>query len=474
MSTDDLWTELVGELRAVTRLNEIRAVLTWDQQVTLPAGGHGARAEQLALLYALHHARFAAPRVGELLHTLSDRDDLDDAQRAGVRNMLRAWRREAAVPAELVERLGRLQGTGHEAWMAARAGNEFGLFAPVLGELIEVSRARAAAIDGSKPAYDVLVDEFEPGTSVATLVPLFARLRDGLVRLIDAIRGVAPMPTATGDYPPDAQLALMRTLAATVGYDLDAGRVDLATHPFTINLGPGDVRVTTRLDPRDLLMGIGGTMHEVGHAVYEQGLPSHLVGTGLEGPASMGLHESQSRFWENTIGRSLPFFRWLEGPLRERFGAGAPTADALFRSANRVVPGPNRVSADEVTYNLHVAVRFELERGLIGGTLAVRDLRDAWNEAYRRDLGVDPGDDLTGVLQDIHWSSGAFGYFPTYTLGNLYAASIGRTIERELPALWDQVGRGELAPILAWLRDRVHRHGHRWDAPELVRRVVGD
>jgi carboxypeptidase Taq len=372
-----------------------------------------------------------------------------------------------------VERIARLTAQGHEAWLAARAERSFARFAPILAELVDASRERASAIDPSRPTYDVLVDEFEPGMTAAALAPLFSRLRAGLVELIDAIRGAPSLPALSGTFPADAQLALCRELAGALGYDLGAGRIDLSTHPFTICIGTGDVRITTRIDPNDLLMAVGGTMHEVGHAMYEQGLPRHLLGTGLEGAASMGLHESQSRFWENTIGGSLPFCRWLEGPLRARFGEAAPDARALFQATNRVEPGPNRVMADEVTYNLHVIVRFDLERALFDGTIAVRDLREAWNEAYRRDLGVDPADDVQGVLQDIHWSGAAFGYFPTYTLGNLYAASLGAKLAEDLPALWDLVERGEFAPILGWLRERVHRHGQRWETAELVERVVG-
>lgn len=472
-STQALWDELTAEMRAVGRLDEIRSVLTWDQQTHLPNAGHEARSEQLALLSGLHHARLTAPRVGELLDTLAARTDLDEQQRAGLRNLTRDFRREVAVPASLVERLALLQGQGHATWLEAREAKDFRRFAPVLADLVEISRERAAAIDPNRPVYDVLFDEFEPGATTASVVPLFSRLRAGLVELIDAIRTTKPLPRLDATFDADRQLALCRELAVAVGYDVSAGRLDLSTHPFTIRLGSGDVRITTRIDPSDLLMSVGGTMHETGHAMYEQGLPRHLLGTGLEGAASMGLHESQSRFWENTIGGSLPFHRWLQGPLRARLGLDAPDAAALYHASNRVEPGPNRVMADEVTYNLHIIVRFELEQALFDGRLAVHDLRDAWNEAYRRDLGVDPADDVAGVLQDIHWSGAAFGYFPTYTLGNLYAAAFGAQLALDLPDLWTRVERGDFAPILAWLRDRIHRHGHQWETAELVERVVG-
>jgi carboxypeptidase Taq len=469
------WDELVAEQRAIARLEEIRALADWDQQVGLPTAAHDARAEHLAVLAKVLHAHRTAPRLGDLLGQLdAGRADLDDDQRAGLDHLLRDWRREAAVPPELAERLGRLQGQGHARWMEAREARDFALFAPTLAEIVDVSRERAAAIDAARPAYDVMIDEYEPGATMAQLTPLLDRLEAGLRVLLDAVRGVAPLPPLRERFDPAIQVALSRTVAAALGFDGGAGRLDLSVHPFTITLGAGDVRITTAVDEGDLLGGLGGTVHEVGHALYEQGLPRHLLGTGLEGPASMGLHESQSRFWENVVGGSLAFFRWLDRPLRDHFGAGAPDPDTLYRAANRVVPGARRTSADEVTYDLHVIVRYQLEQRLIDGSLAVRDLRDAWNEAYRRSLGIDPVDDVAGVLQDIHWSAGAFGYFPTYTLGNLYAASFGRKLFGDRPELWAGVERGAFAPILAWLRQEVHRHGHRYDAAALVARVVGE
>lgn len=472
-STEALWSELTTEMRVVARLDEIRSVLAWDQQTHLPPRGHEARSEQLALLSTQVHDRLTAPRVGEWLETLASCSDLDDDRRAGLCNLTRDWRREVAVPTALVERLARLQGQGHAAWLEARETKSVTGFLPVLEQLVEISRERAAAIDPVRSAYDVLLEEYEPGATTASVVPLFSRLRVGLVELIDAIRGATPLPRIEGTFDAGRQLALCRELAVAIGYDADAGGLDLSTHPFTIRLGSGDVRITTRIDPADLMMSVGGTMHEAGHALYEQGLPRHLVGTGLEGAASMGLHESQSRFWENTIGGSLPFARWLQGPLRKHLGTDVPSAGAVYHASNRVEAGANRVMADEVTYNLHIIVRFELERALFDGRLAVRDLRDAWNEAYRRDLGVDPADDVAGVLQDIHWSGAAFGYFPTYTLGNLYAASFGAKLAQDVPDLWTRVEAGEFAPILGWLRQNIHQHGHRWETAELVERVVG-
>ncbi|MEQ1566689.1 MAG: carboxypeptidase M32 [Myxococcota bacterium] len=470
-STETRWAELMVETRAAQRLTEVAAVLTWDQQTYLPPDGGAVRAEQLAAVSALQHARFASPRVGELLDDLAGRPDLDPDRAAGLANLRRDWHRAVAVPAELVERTARLTGLAQQAWLEARQLRSFDRFAPLLAEVVDATRERAAAIDASRPPYDVLLEEFEPGATAAGVSATFARLRAGLEQLLDAIRGVAPMPPLTGSWSVEQQRPLSDDLADALGYDRRAGRIDLAVHPFTTSLGRRDVRITTRVDPNDLSMMLGGTIHELGHALYEQGLPD-ADGSGLASAASMGLHESQSRFWENTIGRSLPFCRWFEGPLKRRLGAGAPDAETLYRASNRVVAGSNRVMADEVTYNLHVIVRFELEQALIAGELAVRDLREAWNAAYRAALGVDPVDDVDGVLQDIHWSGGAFGYFPTYTLGNLYAAALGRAVATDLPDLWPLVERGEFAPILGWLRERVHHVGRRHTSAEIVRRAT--
>jgi carboxypeptidase Taq len=468
-STDALWAEIQSEIRTCNRLYQVASVLNWDQQTYLPEAGGESRAEQLALILTLLHERGTRPRLGEALAELATRD-LDPVRVAAVKNLKRDFDRATRVPAALVERLARLQGLGHVAWMEARAERSFARFAPILAELVDASLERARAVDPTRPAYDVLIDEFEPDTTTAALTATFGRLRQGLQVLLDRIRGAEPLPRLVGRFDPAKQMELAHDVARALGYDLRAGRLDLAPHPFTTNLGPGDVRITLRTDPDDVLNLLGGTTHEVGHAMYEQGIPHDPVG--VDRPASMGLHESQSRFWENAIGRSLPFFRWLQGPLRARFG-DAPSAEALYRAANRVEPGPIRVLADEVTYNLHVIVRFELEQALFDGRLRVPDLRDAWNEAYRSTLGVDPKDDVEGVLQDIHWSGASFGYFPTYTLGNLYAAAFARKIRDDLPDLWGMVERGEFGPILGWLRENLHRHGGRWPAPELVAQAVG-
>ena len=472
--TNSVWKALTTYTEELGVLDGVRSVLTWDQQTQMPPQGAQWRGQQAALMSRLIHERATAPQIGEWLDALEARDDLDAVQRAGVRNLRRGYDRATKVPSALVERMGALQSEGFTKWIQAKDSQDFSVFAPVLAESLELMRERAQAIDSDGHPWEVTLQEFDPGTTVADLKALFGRLQPGLTELIEAVRD-NPLPRVEAPFALAGQRTLFRQVATQLGYALDAGRIDEAEHPFTISMGPGDVRITTHLYETDLLAGLGGTVHEVGHALYEQGLPRlKWPGSGVDAAASFGLHESQSRFWENFIGRSLPFFRWFEGQLRQHFPDTAVRADDLYRGANRVVPGLIRISADEVTYNLHIIVRFEIELALFEGRLAVADLPAAWNDKYRQYLGITPPNDAVGVLQDVHWSGMAFAYFPSYTLGNLYAASFGQALLTEVPDLWDRVERGDFAPVLSWLRANIHEKGHLADTPELVRAVVGE
>ena len=470
---DTEWAALTAHLGEIEILEGIMGVLGWDEQTFMPRKAAGLRGAQQALLSRLSHERLVDPRVGAWLAALEAHPDRDVVQHACARNLGRTYRRERGVSSNLVDRLARARSDGFQAWIEAKKTSNFDVFAPVLQRLVDLSRERAAAIDPSRHPYEVLLEQFDPGTSVESLRSMFARLRAGLVPLIDAIAAAPAQKPLEGPWALDPQWALNREVAAGLGYDFEGGRLDASEHPFSTGHGEGDARITAHLTPDDLLSGLGGTIHETGHALYEQGIPRSLLGTTVGEAASFGLHESQSRFWENYIGRSRPFAGWLADRIHRHFPASRLDADTLFRALNRVERGLIRVKADEVTYNLHVIVRFELELALFEGTLAVKDLPEAWNEKYRTYLGVTPPDDARGVLQDVHWSGAAFGYFPSYTLGNLYAASFGATLEAALPTLWDDVGRGHFGDILAWLRTHVHGVGHRFEAPEIVKNAVG-
>jgi len=465
------WDDLVHHLRELEVLDGARALLGWDEQTFMPRKAAEQRGEQLGLLSRLAHERITDPRITRWLDAL---DDQDPVQAACRRNLGRVYERERRVPAELVDRLARAKSAGFASWLEAKERSDYSSFAPALERVLDLSRERATAIAPERHPYDVVLEESDPGTSVSSLRPLFARLRDGLVPLLEAIAAKPALESLEGRFELGGQWELSREVARALGFDFDSGRLDHSEHPFTVGLGAGDVRITTHLRPTDLLGGLGGTIHECGHALYELGLPRELGGTTVAEAASAGLHESQSRLWENLIGRSLPFCRWLSRQLPRHFPTQPVSAEQLYRAQNRVERGLCRIQADEVSYNLHIIVRFELELSLFERRLGVAELARAWADKYQQYLGVAPATDAEGVLQDAHWSDGGFGYFPSYTLGNLYAASLGAAMAAALPELWSEVEQGQFSRVLEWLRSAVHRHGHLREAPDIVRAAVGE
>jgi carboxypeptidase Taq len=389
----------------------------------------------------------------------------------------RDYERAVCVPSSLVAELSEATSKAKQAWKQAREADDFSIFAPHLETLVDLSVEKAEAIGYDDEPYDALLEEFEPGLSTAEVASTFENLREDLVPLVDAI---ADSPQLDDDplhrsYPQAKQKEFGEQVLAELGYDFDRGRQDVSAHPFTTSFSPSDVRVTTRYDENYLPTAFFSMIHEGGHALYEQGVDPDLARTPLADGASLGMHESQARFWENHVGRSRPFWRHYFPRLQETFpeALSDTSLDAFYRAINRVEPSLIRVEADEVTYNLHVMLRFELERGLIDGRLAVNDLPTLWNEAMDDYLGVVPDTDANGVLQDVHWSMGSFGYFPTYTLGTLTAAQLTEAIRDDLPDVDEQVANGQFDDILGWLRTHVHQHGQKLEAPALLRRATG-
>ncbi|MFZ5472118.1 MAG: carboxypeptidase M32 [Myxococcota bacterium] len=470
---------LLERMRELRDLNGIIGLATWDQETYLPPKAEPARANQLATLQGIYHERLVDPTLGELLTKASANGELGFDQKAMVRRL--SWERERAVrvPSSLVRELAKAQSHGLSAWREARTKNDFRVFQPALEKLLELRRAQADAFGHEGTRYDALLEGYEPGMRVKRLTPVLAALRQKLVPLVKTLTEERPPPRdvfAGKRFEAERQWRFTLKLLSDMGFDLEAGRQDKSIHPFTGGTHPRDVRLTIRIDENNPLPAIFGAIHEGGHGLYEQGFAEEHYRTPLAAAPSMGLHESQSRLWENVVGRSRAFWSHYHPLLQREFpeALAAVGLGDFFAAVNRVQRSFIRVEADEVTYNLHIVLRYELEVALLAGDLRVADLSAAWNEKMRELLGVTPADELTGVLQDIHWAWGELGYFPTYALGNLYSAMLFNAACREVPTLEAHIGRGELIPLRDWLRRKVHQEGFRYDAEELVTRVCGN
>jgi len=477
----DSYSELVTLLREHALLASCSSLLGWDEQTNLPAGGAGHRAEQLALLAGMVHERGTSPRLGELLDELqSQAQPADETPRASViREARRAYDRAIKLPRRLVEELSRTATLSQQAWIEARKQSDFGMFRPWLEKMIGLKREEAAALSpAGGVAYDALLDEYEPGASSAEITRIFESLRSRLVPIVSGINdsGRAPdVSILTRNYPVDAQRTFSLAAAEAIGFDFTSGRLDVAAHPFCSGIGPGDCRLTTRYDPHHFPGAFFGTLHEAGHGIYEQGLSATDFGTAPGQYCSLGIHESQSRLWENLVGRSRPFWNHFYPQAQSAFpeALGNVGFDDFYAAINDVRPSWIRVEADEVTYNLHIMLRFELEQALIGGQLRPADVPGAWNAAFQRDFGMTPPTAALGCLQDIHWSAGLIGYFPTYTLGNLCASQLYEAADRALGGLPALFARGDFRPLKEWLNTQVHQRGRQYAPSKLIERVTG-
>jgi carboxypeptidase Taq len=485
----DRWRTFEARMREIKDLDGVLGLMSWDEETFAPKAGRGPRGRHNGTLEAIRHERLAAPELGHLIDALKADPHLAPDRATMVERLLRRRTREVAVPESLVRALAEARSAALAAWQDAKKAGDYPAFRPYLQNVVELTRTRAEAIAaagggggggrGSSAAlYDVLLDEYEPGMTAARLAPLLARLKDGLLELLQTIQSRGTPPDRrflSGRFPDAKQWALTLRFLADLGFDTERGRQDRSAHPFTSSVSEHDVRLTTRIFEDNLLSAIFSTVHEAGHGMYEQGFEDRDHGTLLADAPSMGIHESQSRLWENQVARSRAFWRRYLPLLKETFPAELAGADveAFYRAVNVVEPGLVRVDADEVTYNLHILLRFEIELELIGGTLSLFDLPGAWNERMRRYLGVSPPHDGAGCMQDIHWAQGAIGYFPSYTLGNLYSAQLMAAFEREQADAWGTIERGEFGVLLGWLRKKVHRLGYRHTAEETVAAATG-
>jgi carboxypeptidase Taq len=463
---------LLDHLKQTAALGQVAGLLSWDQETVMPVNGAAQRAEQAGAMAAVIHARNADAQIPEWIAGI-DRSGLSPFDQRNLAEAQRAYDRATKIPSRLAEETAKAASEGQIIWAEARAAKDIGLFAPALKRNIRLKREEAACLSApGADLYDALLDEFEPGARTSDLLPLLESLRPRLTALREKIAGKPKPRMLAGNFPAGQQLALATRIAGRIGYDFNAGRIDMATHPFSSG-SVGDARITTRTDEADPLNCIYSAVHEVGHALYTQGAPDPFL------PAadycSMGVHESQSRFWENQIARSRPFADWLYPAMKEAFGAlNLGTPDALYGAVNRVETGYIRTEADEVHYNLHILLRFELERELISGSLEVDALEEAWNTRFARDFGLQVPDASLGVLQDVHWAVGLFGYFPTYSLGNIYAACLDRAMRSALPDRDELVRTAETRPILDWLREKIHSKGRVLPAPGLIEQATGE
>jgi len=443
----------------------------------MPKGGVKHRGEQLALLAGLAHDRATDPRLGELLSEVEASSMIsasESPEAVNVRELRRDFDRETRLPRRLVEEMARVSALSSRAWAEARDNDDFESFAPWLDKTFTLAREKADAIGYEGVRYDALLDDYEPGMTTGELSSLFADLRTQLVPLVESLRDIpSPAHLLDREFPLDLQRAFAEGLAAKLGFDPGFGRFDLGPHPFCTTIGPGDVRIAARYHPRNFASGFMAVMHETGHALYEQGLDAAHFGTPMGEAVSLGIHESQSRLWENLVGRSSGFWEHLYPQLEDTFDLDDVPLDDFRRVLNHVEPGLIRVEADEVTYNLHIIIRFELERALLSGDLQAADLPGAWSDLYERYLGVVPDSDRNGCLQDIHWSEALIGYFPTYTLGNVYAAQLFAAAERAVGPLEEAFAAGEFGSLREWLGENIHRHGRRYRAVTLVEKATG-
>lgn len=464
MQPESAYSELLTSLKRLDRLGSIGGLLSWDDSVNLPPKSADLRGEQQALFAAIYHREASDPRLGELLATLeAEGDQLSPDQAAVVRDARRDYDRLTRIPVEFASRKAAAETAAHHAWVEARRNDDYSQFQPFLEEQLRFAEEEAAFLEAPH-AYDYWVDQFDPGMDSTTIETLFAQLLPELKTIVETILGSPHQPDASifRGFPIPEQKAFLEEVVASLGFNFERGRIDTAVHPFCSG-HILDTRMTTRFDVDNPLDSLTSSIHETGHALYQQGLPDAFSGTALGTAVGMAVHESQSRIWENQVGRSRAFWRYWEPRYRQAFPqqlAAIPSED-FYRALNRVAITPIRVDADEVTYNLHIMLRFELEKGLFAGSISSRDLPEAWNEASARIVGYRPQTNREGCLQDIHWSGGMFGYFPSYCLGNLLAAQLWYRVQEDLPDLEADFAKGDFLPFLEWMRRHVHCKGRR-------------
>lgn len=473
---------LRNRLQEIARLSSTLSVLDWDQQVHLPKKAVEYRARMISELSALIHQKYLTLDHDKLLTLLKDgaeKDKYTGEERALILESWRDYEKQIKLPEAHVREVSELSSKAHYHWAEARKQSDFSLFLPWLEKTILLQRKTAKYLGYKKTPYDALIDIYEPGMTTEKTSLILNDLKDFLVPFLAKIKKskikIDPKKIQ-GNFPIAKQIEFNTSVAKKIGYDLEAGKIDVSTHPFTTTFHPTDVRITTRYKDEDALYALGSTIHETGHALYEQGLLEQDFGTPLGEAISLGIHESQSRMWENNIGKSLAFWRYFYPKFQKEFPVPFKKMplEEFYAILNKVTPSLIRTDADEVTYNLHVIVRFEIEKELIEGTLEAKDAPKVWNQKIEQYLGIKVPNDRLGILQDVHWSGGSFGYFPTYSFGNLYSAQFYTAMLKDIPDLSKRFTRGDFIAAREWLRKKIHIHGKRYTADELVLEVTGE
>ncbi len=474
--------KLKKRLLEISHLTSVLALLGWDQEVNMPPRAADARAMTMAEIAGMAHAKLIALNSDNLLTKLKKQIDAKKIRGHDVAMILETWRtyeRESKLPEAFVRELAEVTSKAQSVWAQARKNNDFKMFLPWLSRIVKLKRREAEYVGYKNSPYDALLDQYEPGMTAEEASKVLNDLKDFLVPFLAQIVSQKKKINTSrmkGTFPLDKQLAFNKCIIEKMGFNFDAGRIDISTHPFATGLHPEDVRITSRYKTDDLFYSVGSTIHEAGHGLYEQGLPAEHFGTPLAEAISLGIHESQSRMWENIIGKSMPFWKHLYPKLQKEFPKPFKTlpVDDFYEIINKVTPSLIRTEADEVTYNLHVILRFEIEKEMIEGSIELADLSKIWNAKIKHYFNIDVPTDSEGVLQDVHWSCGLIGYFPTYAFGNLYSAQFYNAMQKAIPDIEKKIAKGEFSPLREWLRTHIHAHGKAYTASALIKRATGE
>lgn len=481
MPPQQAYEELCKTLKEIALLNSCAGLLGWDQRTYMPRGGSAHRADQLGLIAGMTHEKFTSPRIGELLSQVENTELTkvpDSIEAANIREVRRRYDRQTKLPKSLVEEIVRVTSMSEKEWETCRKNSDFKSFAPWLAKVVDLTKQAADCYGYKGEPYNALLEDYEPGMTVEEVSSVFEKLRIDLVELNNKIRGAKKRPNVSiveRPYPVELQRVFGEMVAAAIGLDFNEGRCDITVHPFCSGIGPGDVRITTRYNPNRLNDALFGIMHETGHALYDIGLPKQHWGLPSGDAASYGVHESQSRTWENQVGRSKEFWVYFLPQAKRIFrdSLDGVSLDDFYGAINDVRPSFIRVEADEATYNLHILLRYELERAMLKGDLKSADVAGEWNSRFKKYFGIEVDNDSHGCLQDVHWSAGLIGYFPSYSLGNLYSAQFFAKAKTEIPDMMSRFERGDFSGLLNWLRKNIHQHGQRYRPVDLCKQVTG-